>query len=59
MKPETAEKVKFGVWGLIGGAVIAIIIGFAWGGGEPPAQPKRYPTRQSWRVRRRSALHNL
>jgi len=32
MKPETAEKVKFGVWGLIGGAVIAIIIGFAWGG---------------------------
>ena len=32
MKPETAVKVKFGVWGLICGAVIAIIIGFAWGG---------------------------
>jgi hypothetical protein len=32
MKPETAEKVKFGVWGLICGAVIAIIIGFALGG---------------------------
>ena len=32
MKPETAVKVKFGVWGLIGGAVIAMIIGFAWGG---------------------------
>ena len=32
MKPETAGKVKFGVWGLICGAVIAIIIGFAWGG---------------------------
>jgi hypothetical protein len=28
MKPE----VKFGVWGLICGAVITIIIGFAWGG---------------------------
>ena len=32
MKPETAGKVKFGVWGLISGAVIAMIIGFAWGG---------------------------
>ena len=32
MKPETAGKVKFGVWGLIVGAVIAMIIGFAWGG---------------------------
>ena len=32
MKPETAGKIKFGVWGLIAGAVIAIIIGFAWGG---------------------------
>jgi hypothetical protein len=32
MKPETAGKVKFGVWGLICGAVITIIIGFAWGG---------------------------
>ena len=32
MKPETKGKVKFGVWGLILGAVIAMIIGFAWGG---------------------------
>ena len=32
MKPETAGKIKFGVWGLICGAVITIIIGFAWGG---------------------------
>ncbi len=32
MKTETAGKVKFGVWGLIVGAVIAMIIGFAWGG---------------------------
>jgi len=32
MKPETAGKVKFGVWGLICGAVIAMIIGFGWGG---------------------------
>ena len=32
MKPETAAKVKYGVWGLICGAVIAIILGFAWGG---------------------------
>src|SRR4030042_3634094 len=32
MKQETAGKVKFGVWGLICGAVVATIIGFAWGG---------------------------
>ena len=32
MKPETAGKVKYGVWGLICGAVIAMIIGFGWGG---------------------------
>ena len=32
MKPETDIKVKYGVWGLILGAAIAIIIGFAWGG---------------------------
>jgi hypothetical protein len=32
MKPETAAKIKYGVWGLICGAVIAMIIGFGWGG---------------------------
>ena len=32
MKPETEGKIKYGVWGLVCGAVIAIIIGFAWGG---------------------------
>jgi hypothetical protein len=32
MKLETAAKIKYGVWGLICGALIAIIIGFAWGG---------------------------
>jgi hypothetical protein len=32
MKEEMKEKIKYGVWGLIGGAVIAMIIGFAWGG---------------------------
>jgi hypothetical protein len=32
MKPETTAKMKYGVWGLICGAVIATIIGFAWGG---------------------------
>ena len=32
MKTETAGKIKYGVWSLIFGAVIAMIIGFAWGG---------------------------
>ena len=32
MKPETEGKLKYGGWGLVCGAVIAMIIGFAWGG---------------------------
>ena len=32
MKPETADRVNYGVWGLIFGAVIATTIGFQWGG---------------------------
>ena len=32
MKAEMAGKIKYGVWGLICGAVIAMIIGFVWGG---------------------------
>jgi len=32
MKPETAAKIRYGIGGLICGAVIATIIGFAWGG---------------------------
>lgn len=32
MNPDTDGKVKFGVWGLILGAIIAMIVGFAWGG---------------------------
>ena len=32
MKPETELKLKYGGWGLVCGAVIAMIIGFAWGG---------------------------
>ena len=32
MNPESTAKIKYGVWGLICGAVIAMIIGFAWGG---------------------------
>lgn len=32
MKAENAGKIKYGIWGLIVGAVIAMIVGFAWGG---------------------------
>ena len=40
MKPETAGKIKYGGWGLIGGAVIVLIIGFAWGGWTTSATTK-------------------
>ena len=32
MKPETAGKVKYGTWGLVVGGLVAMIIGFSWGG---------------------------
>ncbi len=32
MTPVTSAKVKYGIWGLIFGAVIVMILGFAWGG---------------------------
>jgi hypothetical protein len=32
MTPVTTAKVKYGVWGLIAGAIIAMIIGFTWAG---------------------------
>jgi hypothetical protein len=32
MKLETGAKVKYGIWGLIGGAVLAMVLGFVWGG---------------------------
>ena len=41
MKTETAGKIKYGVWSLIGGAVIAMIIGFAWGGWSTAATTQK------------------
>jgi hypothetical protein len=32
MKAEMKEKIKTGVWGMLGGAVVAMVIGFSWGG---------------------------
>jgi len=32
VKEVMAVKVKYGIWGLICGAIVAMIIGFAWGG---------------------------
>ena len=32
IKPETVANIKSGMWGLIGGAIIAMIVGFNWGG---------------------------
>ena len=41
MKTETAGKIKYGVWSLICGAVIAMIIGFAWGGWSTAATTQK------------------
>ena len=32
MKQETSVKLKYGVWGVILGAAVAMMIGFSWGG---------------------------
>ena len=41
MTPVTAAKVKYGVWGLILGGVLATIIGFAWGGWSTASTTQR------------------
>jgi hypothetical protein len=40
MKPENEAKIKYGIWGLIVGAVITMIIGFAWGGWKTSSTTK-------------------
>jgi hypothetical protein len=32
MTPEMELKITYGVWGIVAGAGVAMIIGFAWGG---------------------------
>jgi len=32
MKMETSGKIKYGIWGLIVGSVVVMIVGFGWGG---------------------------
>lgn len=32
MKSETKGNITVGIWGLIGGAILAMVIGFQWGG---------------------------
>ena len=32
MRAETACKIKYGIWSLILGAIVSMIIGFGWGG---------------------------
>lgn len=32
MKMETSGKIKYGIWGLIVGPVVVMIVGFGWGG---------------------------
>ena len=41
MEPETEGKLKYGALGLVCGAIIAIIIGFAWGGWTTSGTTKR------------------
>ena len=41
MKPEMQGKIKYGVWGFICGAVVAMIIGFAWGGWTTSSTTKK------------------
>jgi hypothetical protein len=44
MKPENAGKIKYGVWGLLFGAVIAMIIGFGWSGWTTASTTKTMTT---------------
>ena len=41
MKPENAGKFKYGGWGIACGAIVAMIIGFGWGGWTTAATTKK------------------
>ena len=41
MKPETAGKFKYGGWGIVCGAIIAMIVGFGWGGWSTAATTQK------------------
>ena len=41
MTPVTAAKTKYGIWGLILGGVLAMTIGFAWGGWSTASTTQR------------------
>ena len=34
MNLDTTNKIKFGIWGIVFGAAVVMIVGFAWGGWE-------------------------
>ena len=44
MKPENAGKIKYGVWGLICGGIIAMVVGFGWGGWSTAATTENMST---------------
>jgi hypothetical protein len=44
MKEDMKAKITFGVWGLAIGAVIAMIIGFSWGGWTTSATAHKMST---------------
>jgi hypothetical protein len=41
MKPENVSKIKYGCWGIVCGAIIAMIIGFSWGGWSTAASAQK------------------
>jgi hypothetical protein len=41
MKPQNSAKIKYGVWGLICGGIISMIIGFGWGGWSTAATAQK------------------
>ena len=41
MKAETSGKIKYGIWSLILGAVVAMIVGFGWGGWSTAATTQK------------------
>jgi hypothetical protein len=45
MKPENASKIKFGVWGIVIGAVVVMIMGFSWGGWSTAATTQKMSDR--------------
>ena len=59
MKAELEAKMQYGIGGLVCGAVVAIIIGFSWGGWSTASATQKVTDTAIGRARRQSVSPSI